>query len=321
MSFSSLVVGLGQIGMGYDLHLDPTGHILTHARAFSQHPGFRLLAGVDPVAGQRQIFEQAYQRPAYADVSAALRSYQPDIVVIASPTGLHGETLTRVLEQARPRVVLCEKPLSYDLGEARTMVQACSAMNVDLYVNYMRRSDLGVIEVKRRLESGEIGTPVKGVAWYSKGFQHNGSHFFNLLEYWLGSMAKSEVLDRGRLWEDIDPEMDVRVTFADGTIVFLASREDAFSHYAVELLATNGRLAYEQGGRRILWQAVCPDPFLQRHTALTDQAENIDHGMDRYQWHVADELARALDGLDAHLCSGEDALRTLSAMKQILEQA
>jgi len=35
MSFSTLVVGLGRVGMGEDPHLDSGGHALTHARAFN----------------------------------------------------------------------------------------------------------------------------------------------------------------------------------------------------------------------------------------------------------------------------------------------
>ena len=47
MSFSVLIVGLGQIGMGYDLHHDVNNQIYTHARAFSQHPDFYLIGAVD----------------------------------------------------------------------------------------------------------------------------------------------------------------------------------------------------------------------------------------------------------------------------------
>src|SRR5574337_363384 len=168
MSFSVLIVGLGQVGMGYDLHLDPAVHVYSHACAFSHHPGFHLIAAVDPEAQRRQTFVQKYQCPAYGDVDSALRQHQPNLVVIATPTRFHGETLQRVLDQSHPKVVLCEKPISYDLEEARAMVHACAANGIRLYVNYMRRSDKGVIEVKRRLDSGEIGIPVKGVVWYSK---------------------------------------------------------------------------------------------------------------------------------------------------------
>ncbi len=319
MTLGTLVVGLGQIGMGYDLHLESTNRIYTHCRAFSQHPAFHLMGGVDPDAQRRQVFQQNYRCSTYADVDASLCQQEPDLVVIASPTRFHGDILRRVLSQSQPKVVLCEKPLSLDVEEARTMVQDCSAQGVSLYVNYMRRSDPGVIEIKRRLAAGPIETPIKGVAWYSKGFQHNGSHFFNLLEYWLGSMESAQVLASGRLFEDADPEPDVRVGFRRGSIVFLAAREEAFSHYTIELVASNGRLRYEQGGQQIVWQAARPDPTFRGYTVLSAEPETIASGMELYQWHVAEQLAAAFDGREYYLCSGAEALATLFSIQRIID--
>ena len=318
MSSAVLIVGLGQIGMGYDLGLDSAVNVCSHARAFSQHPKFRLMGGVDPDAKRRQTFTDTYGCPAYAELGAALKQQQPALVVVAVPTQFHEPTLRRVLDLSHPKAVLCEKPLAYELDEARSMVEATAASNVSLYVNYMRRSDKGVIECKRRLDSGEIAAPVKGVVWYSKGFLHNGSHFFNLLEYWLGPMKSSVVLDRGRLWDGTDPEPDVQVTFQHGTIVFQAAWEEAFSHYTIELLSPSGRLRYEQGGKLIQWQPARPDPDFQGYTTLSFTPETIACDMHRYQWHVAEQLARALDGQDASLCSGADALDTLVSMKKII---
>ena len=89
-----LIIGLGQIGMGYDLHHnDATSQIYTHARAFSQHPDFSLIAAVDPDKNLRETFEQKYQCPAYAKVDEALKSHKPHLVIIAVPTQYHFEIL------------------------------------------------------------------------------------------------------------------------------------------------------------------------------------------------------------------------------------
>ena len=197
------------------------------------------------------------------------------------------------------------------------MVRSCEDRNVPLFVNYMRRADPGVIEIKNRIARGEIATPVKGVAWYSKGFFHNGSHFFNLLEYWLGSMQGATVVDRGRRWDNVDPEPDARVAFANGTISFLAAREEHFSHYTVELVTANGRLRYDDGGESIEWRPARPDPAFAGYFSLS-VPESIASGMSRYQWHVADQLAAALAGRPYHLCTGTEALTTLTAMHEVL---
>ncbi len=318
MAYRVLIVGLGQIGLGYDLHLDSL-QVYSHARAVSQHPAFELVGGVDSSEQQRALLTAHYGCPAYADLADALARQAVDVLIIAAPTPLHGNILQQALASSQPRLVLCEKPLSYDIAESRAMVEHCRERTVALYVNYMRRSDEAVIEIRRRLDTGQIDGPVKGICWYSKGFLNNGSHFFNLLEYWLGPMQRAHVIAPGRLWDGTDPEPDVQVAFRDGSVLFSVAREEAFSHYTIELLAANGRLRYEQGGRHVEWQAAVP-AALKGYTMLSAETEILTTGMNRYQWHVTEQLAAALAGRDHHLCSGEQALATLESMQTIIAQ-
>ena len=315
-----LIIGLGQIGMGYDLSLDPSLFVYSHARAFSLHPSFDLAGAVDPSEGQRDLFETHYGKPAYDDIKSALEALQPDVVVIAAPTVMHKEIVDKVLLHSCVNVILCEKPLAYDLAEARKMVEACQLAGVHLFVNYMRRVDVGVLDVKRRIDAGVLGDPIKGIVWYSKGFLHNGSHFFNLLEFWLGSFVQAQVLDPGRLWDNKDPEPDVSVEFERGRIVFLAAWEEAYSHYTIELLSPSGRLRYEQGGSSITWQPTYAHPTVAGYRVLQPEPEVIANGMRRNQWHVVDQLANFIARRNHTLCTGAQALVTLEAMQQIINQ-
>lgn len=318
MPYRVLIVGLGQIGLSYDLELDPAA-VYSHARAFSQHSAFELVGGVDSSAQQRALLADTYGCPAYSDLGIALAQQVVDVLIIAAPTPLHGAVLKEALALAQPKLVMCEKPLSYDIAEARTMVRICREREVPLYINYMRRSDAAVIEIRRRLDACLIVGPIKGICWYSKGFQHNGSHFFNLLEYWLGPMDSAHIIAPGRLWDDTDPEPDVQVAFRDGSVVFVAAREETFSHYTIELLAANGRLRYEQGGQRVEWQAAVQGA-LKGYTVLSNESETLPCSMSRYQWHVAEQLAAALEGRTHHLCSGAEGLVTLESIQRIFEQ-
>ena len=54
------------------------------------------------------------------------------------------------------------------------------------------------------------------------------------------------------------------------------------------------------------------------YTILNPEPEIIQNGMDRYQYHVADNLFLALEGKEASLCNGTEALDTLKAMFEIL---
>ena len=201
------------------------------------------------------------------------------------------------------------------------MLQACKSKGCQLYVNYPRRSEPGVLEVKRRLVGGRIACPVRGVVWYSKGLFNNGSHFFNLLEFWLGGMSRFKIIESGRhVGKHADPEPDLHVTFRNGAVDYLAVREEWFSHHEVNLVAPNGCLRYEQGGRKIGWQEVVPDLAVPSYSVLSDSIEIIATESARSQWHVVDQLAACLDGLPGEICTGTEALQTIEALTNIRAQ-
>ena len=320
MRYKCLIIGLGQIGMGYDLKLDPQNAILTHARAFSEHPSFELIGGVDTDEGKRNSFKFFYGLPAYTTIISALKANKPNLVVIALPTHLHYVALQEVLSYVSPKIIVCEKPLAYDIVEARQMVDACEKAGINLYVNYMRRADPGVIEVKKRIDSDNIATPIKGVVWYSKGFLNNGSHLFNLLEFWLGAFIDAKLLTSGRLWNNIDPEPDVQVEYEKGKVVFISAWEESFSHYTIELLSPSGRLRYEQGGELIYWQPIHVDPQFEGYKTLQATPEIISNEMNRYQWNVADALLKALDGKMNTLSTGRQSLKTIESIHGIIKE-
>ena len=317
-SKSVLVVGLGQIGMGYDIDLDPEQHIYSHARAFDRHPGFRLVGGVDPDPVARAAFSSTYGVAVYEIPETALVELAPDLVVIAVPTPLHGATLEAVLQTGSVKAVLCEKPLSYDLEESQRMIRACDEKGVRLLVNYMRRSDPAVIEIKRRLDVGEIQGPVKGVVWYGGGLIHNGSHFFNLLEYWLGKMRDYRILGSGAVLDNGDADVDVSVRFGFGTVLFLSTDDRDFAHYEVELMAYNGRLRYERAGHRVIWQGVEQNPVFANSRSIADGQELVDSGMNVFQYNVASQVEGLLAGQTCHLSAGEEGVRTVEALTGIV---
>ena len=320
MTVKCIIIGLGQIGMDYDLDHDPRKIVYTHARAFSNHPAFELVGAVDPSEKKRNVFKKQYGKIAYSTIENALKAEQVSVVVIASPTEKHSLILKQVLAFFTPKIIVCEKPLAYDLDEAGEMVRACKTAGVKLFVNYMRRADPGAIEIKERIESEKIATPIKGVVWYSKGFLHNGSHFFNLLEFWLGSFVRAKILATGRVLDNQDSEPDVEVEFERGKVVFISAWEEAFSHYTIELLSPSGRLRYDQGGEYITWQSTQKDPKISGYQVLKTNPEILVNGMDCYQWHVVDQLADAIANKPISLSTGSQALATLEAMQRIINQ-
>jgi predicted dehydrogenase len=313
-----LVVGLGGIGCAYDAGSDPDAQVHSHARAFGLHPAFELIGGVDPDPARRDAFLSATGVEAHAGLADALSAGDPDLVVIATPTGTHAAVLADVLARATPKAVLCEKPLAPEPAAAREMVEACAARGVDLFVNYFRRSLPGLVEVRGRLARGDIAPGGTIVSWYSKGFLHNGSHLFDLIVHLLG--APRAVTPLGPPRPGVAPEeIDCQLRFDSGQALLLGAWEEHYSLFTLELVAPNGRLRFETDGA-LTWQGVVPHPALPDYHVL-GEPEPIRTDFQRYQWHVADQLARHFDRRSAALCGGREALQTLENMCAALAAA
>lgn len=312
-----LIIGLGQIGMGYDLSLDPAQHILTHARAFALNPTFVVVGGVDPSSEARAKFTHHYGAPAYGEVAIAVREAQPALVVVATPTAQHLETVLAVFAAGRPRVLLCEKPLAHTVADGRALTEACAQNDCRLYVNYMRRSDPTAAALRAHLADGRIATPLKGVVWYAKGLYNNASHFINLLEDLLGPVIAVERVAPGAYRPDGDPEPDFTLRYTRGTITFLAARADDYIHNTMEWIAPNGRLRYERAGASCHWEPKIAPAEKGSLARLASSAERIADDFSREQAHFVANLAADLNGQPAPISRGTDALITLETLARI----
>ena len=318
MHIKSLIIGLGQIGMGYDLAKHPGNTVYTHAKSFAEHPDYELVAGVDPSEKQRNLFQKHFNCKAYSTITDALSANIFNLIVVATPTQNHLLAIKEVLSHTKPKAILCEKPLAYDIEEGKEILDRCESAGVKLFVNYMRRADPGCIEIKAKISSGVISTPVKAIVWYSKGIFNNGSHFFNLLEFWLGPFSSGKIIESGRFWNDIDPEPDLHAVFERGSAIFMAAWEESFSHCAIELLSPAGRLSYQNGGELIDWQSTRGSSDFDGYVELDTNVERIPNGMSCYQLNVANQLSNAIAGRANTLCTGRESLITLQSINQLL---
>ena len=311
------ILGLGEIGMGYDKGLRGSTHVYTHARAFDLHPGFSLVGAYEPNPRKRAEFHAKYKKPVFSSVDKMFKEVRPEVVVVASPTSEHKKSVAAALEGENVLAILCEKPLAANIEDSIQIVQACKKKRKALYVNFIRRADPGILEVKERIESRQIKGPFKSVVWYSKGLLHNGSHFVDLMTFWFGPIHKVSLIAKENKLRKDKIEPDCRFDFESGSVVFLAAKEKNFSHYTFEIVAQNGRLRLETDGK-ILWQAAESNPYFSGRRKLNVQPEVIRGDMARYQLNIAEHLYRALLGKKHALCFGSEALTSQKWISKIL---
>lgn len=76
-------------------------------------------------------------------------------VVVATPTAAHPEHVRAVAAAGLP--VFCEKPVSLDLAASQAVVDELDRLGVELQVGFQRRFEPGFVEMRRLVESGELG--------------------------------------------------------------------------------------------------------------------------------------------------------------------
>lgn len=306
--FNVALIGLGNIGMGYDLDLDDKEFVLSHARAFSQSPNFNLVLAVEKDPELREIFNKVYLVDAVEKIRDYNRVDEIDLVVVATSTQFHLPVIKEVLEVTRPLAVLCEKPLANNLADASAIIDVCEKENVSIFVNFIRRADPAVIKVKNLFAEGKLKPPFVGTVRYSKGLFNTASHFTDLVEFWFGAPVSYHSLSEAQpisLLNDV--HMDFEVHFPDGHITFKSFPFEKIATHYLEFLFLNGRLTYTNDNR-ILWFKNMAGDKENRNQNIETEGFELLNEMKLYQQNIVCELYKAMKGLPHFLCSGQKAL-------------
>ena len=188
------IIGCGNIAGGFDRQV-PNDWTFTHAGAYHLCSQTQLVGVYDVDKAASQRFRQKWGNvTCYDDLSEMLQNERPQIVSICSPTEKHFECFQAVCSHDVP-ALFCEKPLSYDLNEARLMSQLAGERLVA--VNYFRRWNLTFQELKERIDLETYGAPLRVTAYYTKGYIHNASHIIDLLIWFFGPVIEIRLL---RIW-------------------------------------------------------------------------------------------------------------------------
>ena len=319
MKHSAVVIGLGNIGLGYDYDCDDSSVVLTHASGFASHPTFELAAGVDPDPLARSRFENKYHRPAYASTIDLFRDQSPEVVSIAVPTDRHLKMLTNVIGH-RPKVILCEKPLATDPAAGEEMLQLSELHHCPVLVNFMRRFEPGVSELKRRIASGELGEIVRGVVWYSKGLLNNGSHYIDLLAYLTGETPQIDSIGARQVISTHEVKADFTLSLGKAEVHFISTGHDHYVLDEIDLVTTCSRIRYEQGGRKIKCFNSSPSRVFAQYRVLDEAETVIPTDLDRYQYYVTDALSRYLEKGEYFASDARTAMMSLRLANLIINQ-
>lgn len=103
----------------------------------------------------QQFARQHNAKNAYGTYEELFRDADTDIVYIATPHVSHAELSIRAMEHGKH--VLCEKPLALNAREAAAIIETSRRTNRFFMEALWTRFNPAIIEIKKRIDNGEIG--------------------------------------------------------------------------------------------------------------------------------------------------------------------
>jgi len=187
--------------------------------------------------------------PGFPSLDELLAGSSPDLVVLATPSGLHPQQAIRVAQAGRH--VLSEKPMATKWDEGVAMVRACRDAGVKLFVVKQNRLNATLQLVKRAVDQGRFGrlamvnvnvfwtrpqayydaAPWRG-RWDMDGgaFMNQASHYVDMVDWLVGPVDNVHAYT-ATLARDIEAE--------DTGVMSLRLRSGALASVNVTMLTHN----------------------------------------------------------------------------------
>ncbi|HEY3269182.1 MAG TPA: Gfo/Idh/MocA family oxidoreductase [Armatimonadota bacterium] len=150
-----------------------------HARVLSRHPNVELCAICGRTPERTRARSAEFGVAPYTDIDEMLRRERPDFVSLCLPNQGHFETTLHVIQAGIP--LLVEKPLTFDLGEADTLLAEADRRGLFFAINFNHRYARPVRMAKEAIDAGRLGEIVFAT-WRFGGEGQSDHPHANLIE-------------------------------------------------------------------------------------------------------------------------------------------
>ena len=267
----------------------------------------------------------------FANVQAALKGPNPpNGVVIASPPAFHVEQAIAALKSQIP--VLLEKPVSTNLKEAQELVKVCESTTTQLLLGYTWRWWPPILEAKKNLEKGAIGS-IRHVRFtmsahledwhpwepYTDFFMSSEklgggalldeSHWIDLA-LWFFGLPKSIIASIGKISDleiETDDNVDILLNFEAGLRATI--HLDLFGRpheKSIRFVGEQGSCLWTESPNRLA--------FSNKENEKWDEKYFCCERNDMFLG-VAEEFLRVIDGASVPTCTLQDGVQVLEVIE------
>jgi len=247
--YKALVIGLGNIGAGYDFDNE---QILTHTKAYYLDSRFVLsIYDTDKTVSEKISAKYNCDVEDFIDKQSLSKF---DIISVCTPTDTHFQLLKDAI-QANVKVIICEKPVSSNLDELNTIKSLYHNGTSKILVNYIRRFQrpyndlrLKILEILSKEKLTNISVR------YQRGFVNNCSHAFDTIEFLTDSqIVLTEIKKHNVLFDHFksDPTLSLQAKWGETNVSITGLSNVSFSYFEFDLYFEYHRVYIKNGGQNI----------------------------------------------------------------------
>lgn len=274
MQYKSVVIGLGNIGLKYDI--DKKNEIKTHTKAFLSHNKTDLIAGIDNNEENRKLFTSKTNIKAYSNLDAI---ENVDIIAISVPTKLHLEFLKQCINK-KPKLIILEKPVVQNYSDLQEIKKNLKNNSIPILVNYIRRFDPSTYNIKEMFLKKELGKFLSGEVTYNRGLFNTATHFIDFLAFLFDSEYKIESSSKFKKISEVenDYELDFKINFNTNSCTFKSLTDHKGQDFSQKYFFEKGLLE------------ISPGPKIQLN------GKSLNHQFDQYQLNALNHAIDFLEG-------------------------
>lgn len=303
--FTSVIIGCGRIGTGFDSPSDATA--LTHANAYTRSNHFQLVGLYDNDLEKSKEASVKWKVNSFDDFDEMMARTKPDVISICVSTPYHAYYLRKALGYDLKLVIL-EKPLTDDLKESEELVRLYEEKKLPILVNYTRRFVPGFQNFRERILKGDLGEIFNVSLKYSKGILNNGSHAIDLCRFLFGDLINGHIVHSKIDYSEKDPTMSLVLEFERCKEVYLqACDERHYSIFELDVCHKNGRTVFEEFGHKKKEFIIRNHPIYAGYYDLEEKTPNST-GMALAMQRMVDNASDFLSGKESLVCTDTDAL-------------
>lgn len=331
--YRTVLTGTGRIGflLGFDKKREQPA---SHTMALLKNRRIDLCGACDRDEGRLELWKKYVSKRGssaccFVDSRELFEAVgNIDIAVVAVNEEAHLEECLRAIE-ARPRLVILEKPVALNSEQAQVIVRCAEENSVPVMVNHERRFDLNYRLAKQWMKKiGEIqrveGELDSGLRIYGKEFEkdgtysllHDGTHLVDIVEFLTGEELVNPVVtgifrDENRIVRNFCASYK---TEKIPEICLKMSGRSRFFEFRVEILGTEGKICIGNG---------FADFFVRKESRLYSGFYSLEKQKvrlprkSRYFSGMVENAVDFLDGKASLLSPLEEAVKDLKVLEEI----